>query len=51
MRRVVALEFLSPSDMTDAGMFVWAGVIAALLLGASWWAALWWQRRKDGARG
>ena len=43
----VALEFLDLDDMTDAGMFVWAGIIAVGTLAGSWFVALWWQRRKE----
>lgn len=41
------LEFMDPDRMTDAGMYVWAGLITLGTLVASFFVAAWWQRRKD----
>lgn len=47
-RRVVALlEDMSPTAMTDTGMWVWAGVVAVVSLAASYAIAAWWQRRRS----
>lgn len=32
--------------MTDYGMWVWSGVIAVVSLAASYFVAIWWQRRR-----
>jgi len=38
---------LDPDRMTDGGMFAWAGIITVVSLVASFFVAIWWQRRKD----
>lgn len=43
----MALDFMAPTSMTDTGMWVWAGLITVISLGASWAVALWWQRWKE----
>ena len=47
--RRVALS-LDPLDMSDGGMFLWAGILTALTLVASFFVAAWWQKRRDRER-
>lgn len=50
-RRVASLlEAMDPARMTDAGMYAWAGLITVGTLVASYFVAVWWQRRKDSRR-
>lgn len=44
--RRVALS-LDPSDMSDGGMFLWAGILTVVTLVTSYVVAVWWQRRRD----
>lgn len=36
---------LEPDRMTDAGMWAWAVIITVLSLVASYFIAVWWQKR------
>lgn len=40
-----ALE-LKLDGIDDGGMYVWAGILAAFGLGASFLIAIWWQNRR-----
>jgi hypothetical protein len=46
----VALSDLAPADMTDYGMWVWAGIFTAIGLVGSYFIAIAWQRWKDRAK-
>lgn len=41
------LEDMEPGKMTDTGMYVWAGILTVTVLVASYFVALWWQRRGE----
>lgn len=43
----MALGPLDPEKMTDAGMWIWAGILTLVGLAASYVIALAWQRWKD----
>ena len=49
-RGVGLAEDLAPAKMTDTGMWIWAGVLTAVGLVASYVVAVWWQRRQQGAK-
>lgn len=46
-RSVALADDLDPAKMTDTGMWIWSGVLFVLILVLSYFAAVWWQRRKQ----
>ena len=44
---MLALAQFDPMDMTDTGMWWYAGGITVVTLVLSFLVAVWWQRRKD----
>lgn len=47
---VMALGPLDPTKMTDTGMWIWAGILTAVGLAASYAIAVGWQRWKEKKR-
>ena len=46
----MALGPMDPIKMTDPGMWIWAGVLTAISLAASYFVAIAWQRWRDKKR-
>lgn len=41
---------MSPKDMDDGGMYAWAAIVTVVGLVASYFIAVWWQKRKAGRK-